>query len=326
VLLIEDSPEDATLITRALERRFGAVDARVVETPEALAAALGDGRWDAAISDHSMPRLRLGQATVAMRATGFTGPVVLCTGALVRAVEADARAAGATACIDKREIRELPSLLDQLLRAPPAVEGPPRWATLDDVALRAAALSDESGAWQELVRRHTDALRAGGRAGLFAHGGPTDDDSIDEVVARSWRRVLSEDMRNLRQWDPARGSLGARLFGLALRVGWSMARQEHRRRARYASEPSPEAPDPRTGRPDDLAATRELSRFVRRWLAAQGADAARLLWLRREGHSVREIAERLGASSSAVHRRLQDLELELTAALEASGWHCRRRG
>lgn len=326
VLLLEDSADDAALITRVLRRRFGTVHANRVDTPEALRAALADSRWDVTISDHSMPRLGLATAAATLRAGGFQGPFVLCTGALRAELEAEARANGVRACLDKRELARLPALLQGLLASPGADAPATDWAGVSDERLRTGALTDAPGAWAELLRRHTEALRAGGRAGLYGHGGPTDDDSIDEAVARAWRRVLAEDMRNLREWDPERGSLGARFFGLALRVGWGLARQEHRRNAHKAPEVAPDRPDTRTAQPDEIVAARELSRFVRAWLAAQDADVARLLWLRREGRSVREIATRLHSSASAVHRRLQGIERQLVAVLEAHGWQCPRRG
>ena len=81
-----------------------------------------------------------------------------------------------------------------------------------------------------------------------------------------------------------------------------------------------DAPDGRMVRPDEAAAAAELSRFVRHWLSALPAADAQLLWQRHDGLTVREIAERLSTSRSAVHRQLQRLESRLVEELEAHGW------
>lgn len=320
VLLLEDSADDAALIVRTLQRRFGEVRATRVETAAALRQALAQGPWDAAISDHTMPGLRLDRAAATLRAGGFTGPLILCTGALRPALEAEARSAGASGWLDKRDLARLPALLRALLVPEETDDAGIEWAVLDDVALRDAALRRIGGAWRELVRRHGAAMRAGGRAGLFAHGGPTDEDAVDEVVGRTWRRVIANDLQNLRDWEPQRGSLAARFFGLALRVAWGLARQERRRQARAGADVPLETRDLRVAGPDEAASAGELSQFVRQWLAGLPADAARILWLRREGQTVREIALRLHTSRSAVHRQLQTLERRLVAELEAKGW------
>lgn len=63
-LLIDDSPDDRTLVARELRRQFP--DAHIVEAghPEALAAALDDGRFDIAVTDF---RLRFTDGLTVLR-------------------------------------------------------------------------------------------------------------------------------------------------------------------------------------------------------------------------------------------------------------------
>ena len=81
VLLLEDSEDDALLIVRTLRGQFGDVRSTRVESVTALREALAGGSWDAAISDHTMPRLQLDRAAATLRESGFIGPLILCTGA-----------------------------------------------------------------------------------------------------------------------------------------------------------------------------------------------------------------------------------------------------
>ena len=55
VLIVEDSEEDAIFLQRALRRGGYEVTCEVVDTPEAMRAALERQDWDVITSDHAMP-------------------------------------------------------------------------------------------------------------------------------------------------------------------------------------------------------------------------------------------------------------------------------
>ena len=55
VLLIEDSPSDAALVARELHRVPREVESMLVTNAEQLAEALRSTRWDAVLSDYSLP-------------------------------------------------------------------------------------------------------------------------------------------------------------------------------------------------------------------------------------------------------------------------------
>ena len=55
LLVVEDSPDDAELMVRALRRAGIDPTYERVDTPEAMRATLARGSWDLVISDYSMP-------------------------------------------------------------------------------------------------------------------------------------------------------------------------------------------------------------------------------------------------------------------------------
>ena len=55
VLIVEDSEADVDLLLRALRRGGYEAASEVVETPEAMRAALARQDWDVITSDHAMP-------------------------------------------------------------------------------------------------------------------------------------------------------------------------------------------------------------------------------------------------------------------------------
>ena len=62
LVIVEDSEDDARLILHELRRGGYNVTAQRVETPQALASALADGKWDLVISDHNLPQFSAPEA------------------------------------------------------------------------------------------------------------------------------------------------------------------------------------------------------------------------------------------------------------------------
>jgi CheY-like chemotaxis protein len=63
VLLIEDSEDDALLLTKELQRAGLDVATERIETREALKHALVQQSWDLIVSDYTMPHFRGTDAT-----------------------------------------------------------------------------------------------------------------------------------------------------------------------------------------------------------------------------------------------------------------------
>jgi signal transduction histidine kinase len=112
VLLIEDSEDDAWLLTRRLQKDGYVVDARRVETLEGISAALAHGSWDAIIADYSLPQLTAVEALEIVKQSGLDVPFIIVSGTIGEETAVAAMRAGAHDYIMK----------DNLARLTPAVE------------------------------------------------------------------------------------------------------------------------------------------------------------------------------------------------------------
>jgi diguanylate cyclase (GGDEF)-like protein/PAS domain S-box-containing protein len=116
VLLVEDSEDDAILVTSAL--RAGGVDANIerVETGAALDAALLRGQWDAVISDFDLPGFTGRAALACVKAHDSDLPFLLVSGTVGEATAVDMMRAGAHDYIMKGELSRLAPALERELR------------------------------------------------------------------------------------------------------------------------------------------------------------------------------------------------------------------
>ncbi len=325
ILFLEDSDDDVELMVRGLRREVGPVSFSRVETPEGLRRAAPLGPWDLVISDHSMPRLALGGAVELLREAGPVPPILVVSGHLDRTVEEEALRAGASDCFPKSDLPRVVAAAGRLLAGRGAASRPAplpvAWSAVPDEALRDAAVAGRNEAWAEVRRRFRPAILAGAARGLRGCGGRVQAAEVEETECRVWARLFSRGARNLRLWDPERGGLRARLYGLAEREGWSQARRERRRAA--GSRP-PEVlailPSRRDEDPGKTVLADELADLTRVWLAFRPPEEARLLELRAAGRSLSEIAEETGLSRSKVQRRLAECERDLRRRLAAWGW------
>ena len=55
LLIVDDSEDDAILISRALEKENFKLTYKRVDNPTDLSAALDESQWDLILSDYSMP-------------------------------------------------------------------------------------------------------------------------------------------------------------------------------------------------------------------------------------------------------------------------------
>lgn len=101
VLLVEDNPDDAELVLRALKEAGHTVDARRVYDAPALDAALDDERWDVVLSDHRMPTLSSEAVVRAARQRDLAAPVIVVSGAIGEEAAAAAVREGAADVVSK---------------------------------------------------------------------------------------------------------------------------------------------------------------------------------------------------------------------------------
>jgi PAS domain S-box-containing protein len=112
ILLVEDSPDDAALVLRELERAgFDPCVCRV-ETAPAMQAALAAQPWDVIISDHHLPEFSAPAALQLARQNGHHHPFIIVSGAIGEDLAVTVMKQGASDYL----------LKDRLGRLGPAVE------------------------------------------------------------------------------------------------------------------------------------------------------------------------------------------------------------
>ena len=116
VLVVEDSLDDAALLVRELKR--GGIDAYTerVDTADGLTRALGEGCWDAVISDYSMPRFSAPQALEIVTASGLDLPFIIVSGTIGEDVAVQCLKAGAHDFLVKGKLARLVPALERELR------------------------------------------------------------------------------------------------------------------------------------------------------------------------------------------------------------------
>ncbi|NKE73439.1 EAL domain-containing protein [Nitrospiraceae bacterium HYJII51-Mn-bac16s-1-B09] len=118
VLIIEDSYEDAELLTQELIK--GGYDPQivVVDTAEKMAAALDQQAWDIVFSDYSMPHFNGGQALLLLREDNPDLPFIFVSGTIGEEIAVAAMRTGANDYIIKGNLKRLvPTMARELDQA-----------------------------------------------------------------------------------------------------------------------------------------------------------------------------------------------------------------
>lgn len=131
VLLVEDSDDDALLLTHELQRGGYTPLAERVDTAEAMEAALDRQPWDIVISDHAMPRFSAPAALALLQQRHLDLPFIIVSGKIGEEAAVMAMKAGAHDYITK----------DNLARLTPAIARESREAVMRRERRRAAELA-----------------------------------------------------------------------------------------------------------------------------------------------------------------------------------------
>lgn len=116
VLIVEDSEDDAILALRALHRGGFDPTHQRVQTAADLQAALAQERWDAVISDFSMPGFTGLDALGMFRASGLDIPFILISGTIGESTAVAAMKAGASDYVMKSSLARLAPALERELK------------------------------------------------------------------------------------------------------------------------------------------------------------------------------------------------------------------
>jgi len=116
VLVVEDSELDAGLLLRALERGGFNPSSEIVDTAEAMQAALEHKAWDLILTDHAMPQFSAPEALDLVKKRGIDVPFIIVSGHIDEATAVAAMQAGAHDYVMKERLARLVPAVERELR------------------------------------------------------------------------------------------------------------------------------------------------------------------------------------------------------------------
>lgn len=189
---------------------------------------------------------------------------------------------------------------------------------LDEATLIPNLLNDDERAWRTFHELYSSRLQ--GAISRVTRRFPqlTGTDHVDEIYGALCLRLLSDDKRRLRSFDPDRGTpLGAWLCALARNSAHDFLR--HRQRQPWLGRLSDEGceVEPRSDAPDAFTvyATREEAERLERLLSTLSARDQEFMRAYLEGLEPEEIAGQLGISVSTVYSKKHKILARLENAL-----------
>ncbi|PYV17883.1 MAG: hybrid sensor histidine kinase/response regulator, partial [Acidobacteria bacterium] len=116
VLLVEDSGDDADLLLHELRRGGYGPTFELVDTGEAMSAALDRQSWEVVIADYSMPRFSAPAALMLMKEKGLDLPFIIVSGTIGEAIAVAAMKSGAHDYLIKGQLARLVPAVERELR------------------------------------------------------------------------------------------------------------------------------------------------------------------------------------------------------------------
>ena len=107
VLIVEDSPSDAALVVRQLEKADYEVQWERVELAHDMRAALEEAPWDVVIADYNLPRFNATDALSLLKRTGLDIPFIVVSGTIGEDVAVGLMRAGAKDYLMKGKLTRL---------------------------------------------------------------------------------------------------------------------------------------------------------------------------------------------------------------------------
>jgi signal transduction histidine kinase len=145
VLIVEDSPADAELVTLELRRASFIPNATRVDAPRALASALDEQSWDVVISDYQLPGWSGLSALRMLQERSIDAPFIIVSGAIGEETAVDTMKAGAHDYVLKDNLVRLgPAVERELREAQVRRERKQALAALQELASRSALLAEAS--------------------------------------------------------------------------------------------------------------------------------------------------------------------------------------
>jgi PAS domain S-box-containing protein len=116
IIIIEDSPDDASLVLREVERVGFIAAARRVQTADELGTALAEGPWDLVLADYSLPHFSAPEALSMLWETGLDVPFIVVSGSIGEETAVQLMKDGATDYVMKDHLSRLGPVIERELR------------------------------------------------------------------------------------------------------------------------------------------------------------------------------------------------------------------
>ena len=198
VLLIEDNPDDAHLLLRALKNSGFDVDSKTVSSPKSLLEALAGEAWDVVLSDYNLPGFEAPEALRLVQKAGIDAPFLIVSGSISDEQAVAAMRAGARDMVPK----------GQLARLAPAIQRELAETDTRRERDRALAQLEASHARFRAFMEHIPAaimVRDAAGLVLYANGvmARAADVPLESLLGMEDRTVLPESASTLRALGPA---------------------------------------------------------------------------------------------------------------------------
>jgi len=227
VLIVEDSVDDALLLSRQLHASSYEPTVERVETSEALRHALTAHTWDVILADYSLPRLSALEALALVHELALDLPFIIVSGTINETMAVGALKAGANDFIVKGNWARLgPAIARELREA----EGRRQRQRAE------AALVANEKRFRALIEQSADAILLLDAAGRLIYASPGTTRLLgyesDEVVGQAWTTFVDPDDL------PAVQTLFAEVVQAPGRLITAEYRMRHKRGARRWMEAS----------------------------------------------------------------------------------------
>lgn len=116
VLILEDSPPDAHLLLRSLQREGYTIAHQRVDNADDMANALQNSEWDVILSDYSMPSFSATEGLELLQNTGLDIPFIIVSGTMGEEAAVAAMKAGAQDYFPKGKTERLAAAIERELR------------------------------------------------------------------------------------------------------------------------------------------------------------------------------------------------------------------
>jgi len=179
VLIVEDSPDDAELMVRELERGGFAVDWERVEDEPSMRAALGRN-WDVILADFTLPRFSATDALAVLHEAGPDVPFLIVSASIGEETAVAAMHAGANDYIFKDNPSRLAPAVNRELR-----EAEGRRARRE----AEAALRESEARYRSLVEHTSDIITISDAEGRWQYASP----SVERILGYTPEEFLALD-------------------------------------------------------------------------------------------------------------------------------------